>query len=77
MRAADEILVLDGEWFAGFDPHAFRHAYSTVGQDQPRVIGARRHAGHLETLVVVDGPVGIVGALGRAEGRGAGGRELK
>src|SRR5580700_7920902 len=76
-RAADEIPVLDSERLATLDPDAFRHAYASIGQGQPRVVGARRDAGHAHTLVVVDGAVGIVRALVGAEGGGAGGRELE
>ena len=76
-RAADKVLVLDGERLARLDPHGPGHAHSSIGQGEPRVIYARRHAGHLQPLVVVDRPVGIVRALVGTEGGGAGRRKLE
>ena len=77
LRAADELLFLDGEHFAGLDLDALSHALAPVSKLEPRVIGASLHPGYFQPLVMVDLAVGIVRGLVRAESGCAGGRELE
>ena len=76
MRAADELLFLDGENLARLDPQSLHRALASIGELESRVVSASRHALDLQPLVVIDRSIRIVRGLVGAEGGRAGGREL-
>ena len=69
LRAADELFFLDGEHLARLDVQSLHRALASVGELEPRVVSASRHALDLQPLVVIDRAIGIVRGLVGAEGR--------